>query len=73
MSPCMSFPCPQFLIYASYFAVIAVVFLIAGLHKWRRSRSASEDVVQTGESDSIGDDAPADDAKQSLGSADHLY
>ncbi|XP_076159040.1 thiamine transporter 1 [Alosa pseudoharengus] len=62
----------QFLIYASYFAVIAVIFLLAGLYKWRRSRRASEHVVQTGEADSVGDGTPADYGKQDIGYQNRL-
>lgn len=64
----MFLSCPQFLIYASYFAVIAVIFLLAGLNKWRRKRSGSAPVVLTGETDSTGDGCPAAaDDKQDIG------
>ncbi|XP_028810553.1 thiamine transporter 1 [Denticeps clupeoides] len=32
---------PQFLIYASYFAVIALIFLLAGIYKWVKRRTAN--------------------------------
>uniref|UniRef100_A0A4W5KKS4 Solute carrier family 19 member 2 n=1 Tax=Hucho hucho TaxID=62062 RepID=A0A4W5KKS4_9TELE len=54
---------PQFLIYASYFAVIAVIFLMAGLYKlvWRRrSQPAAQPQTDSGEteSDCLSRDSP---------------
>ncbi|XP_060775017.1 thiamine transporter 1 [Neoarius graeffei] len=53
---------PQFLIYGCYFAAIAVIFLIAGLHKVATHRSADAAGVQTesaeNETDSSGGETP---------------
>nr|XP_029502892.1 thiamine transporter 1-like [Oncorhynchus nerka] len=54
---------PQFLIYASYFAVIAVIFLMAGLYKLvlrRRSQPVAQPQTDSGEteSDCLSRDSP---------------
>ncbi|KAG5833346.1 hypothetical protein ANANG_G00274970 [Anguilla anguilla] len=50
---------PQFMIYASYFAVIAIVFLVAGLYKvvlrWRNGPDGQSDGGETASDSSGGD------------------
>lgn len=60
---------PQFLVYASYFTVIAVVFLLAGLYKLmsrRYSRTNGETDTKETDSDSISRESPP------LAKQDHL-
>ncbi|KAL2087469.1 hypothetical protein ACEWY4_016297 [Coilia grayii] len=54
----------QFLIYAIYFAVIAVIFLVAGLYKWRRTRSGPPQVALPEETSVIGNGSPAAGQKE---------
>jgi uncharacterized membrane protein len=62
----------QFLIYASYFAVIAVIFLMAGLYKLvlRRSQPVAQPQTDSGETESdclSRDSPPLNELQQNTG------